>query len=342
MCSKSLLSCPLCCQSIFPNIDSLKRNLIKVNSKPIKCPFSYCDEVLLGLDKLTIHLFSHSMLSDNEDDLGKAIPHRKDEKKKPTTNRKQNRNPRKPKSNRSTPSIHSNDTGSCDSTVSLPFHLSNNKEHKCEFCGFTFKDKALLDMHLNLVHNVDPNEEPNEDNIFIKQEPLDSGKQRLKCHLCLKSFKMKGSLRIHMRVAHIGFQDMNEEKLNICDYLKRQMIVSEPPSIHPSMTQDIQVTPTNTFTSFSQRFSENDYYSNQTTVAPIPTTSSISTTVTSFCDPNDNNSNPKSNSVNDNNSKSNNNLGKSWECDVCLKVFTTKCKIFRSKQRNVLLIFSLL
>ena len=62
MCSQSLVSCPLCCQSNFPSIESLKINLIKVNSKPLQCPL--CNETVLGLDKLTIHLFGHTLPDD--------------------------------------------------------------------------------------------------------------------------------------------------------------------------------------------------------------------------------------------------------------------------------------
>lgn len=59
-------SCPLCCQANFPNIDSLKLSLVKVTSRPLSCPI--CSEVVMGLDKLTIHLFAHSVLS--EDQIG--------------------------------------------------------------------------------------------------------------------------------------------------------------------------------------------------------------------------------------------------------------------------------
>jgi KRAB domain-containing zinc finger protein len=188
MCSE--LTCPLCCLSNFPNIETFKLNLIKVNSKPIKCPL--CSEILLGLDKLTIHLFGHSIPSDEKFIETPPVPPPKVVKKEP-----------KPKQNRSK-----------TVKVSSPLRPSDDK-FRCEICGFVFVDENLLNLHLSLVHNFTPEDEQN----------VQSSKTEIKkfqCHLCSKVFKMKGALRIHVRVAHMRFHDQNKKQINIADYLKNQ------------------------------------------------------------------------------------------------------------------------
>ncbi|XP_068981599.1 zinc finger protein 222-like isoform X2 [Bombus flavifrons] len=63
MCAR-LLACPLCSQPGFLTLDALRAGLISVATRPLTCPV--CNEVLLGIDKLTIHLFSHTInLSNN-------------------------------------------------------------------------------------------------------------------------------------------------------------------------------------------------------------------------------------------------------------------------------------
>lgn len=61
MCSiqQPILPCPLCCQPNFSSVDSLRTSLVSVTNRPLMCPI--CNDILLGLDKLTIHLFSHTM-----------------------------------------------------------------------------------------------------------------------------------------------------------------------------------------------------------------------------------------------------------------------------------------
>lgn len=191
MCSE--LTCPLCCLSNFPNIETFKLNLIKVNSKPIKCPL--CSEILLGLDKLTIHLFGHSLPSDEKVVETPPLPPSKPTKKEPKA--KQNR-------------IKS-------VKISSPQKPADDK-FRCELCGFVFVEEHLLSLHLSLVHNFTPS---NDD----EQQSAQSSKAEIKkfhCHLCSKVFKMKGALRIHIRVAHVRFHDQNEKQIKIADYLKSQ------------------------------------------------------------------------------------------------------------------------
>lgn len=192
MCSE--LACPLCCLSEFPDIETFKLNLIKVNSKPIKCPL--CNEVLLGLDKLTIHLFGHSLPSD---DKTVEAPPPSRPKKEP-----------KGKQNRMKLAKMSTTSSASD------------ERFRCEVCGFVFVDENLLSLHLSLVHNFTPNNDERESSASQSSEIM-----KFQCHLCSKHFKMKGALRIHIRVAHVGFHDQNRQQINIADYLKSQTSIDQ-------------------------------------------------------------------------------------------------------------------
>ncbi|CAH1402182.1 unnamed protein product [Nezara viridula] len=54
-----MVTCPLCCQPGFNSSDSLCSALINVTTRKLCCPI--CNYVVVGLDKFTIHLFSHSL-----------------------------------------------------------------------------------------------------------------------------------------------------------------------------------------------------------------------------------------------------------------------------------------
>lgn len=62
MCAR-LLACPLCSQPGFLTLDALRTGLVSVATRPLVCPV--CNEVLLGIDKLTIHLFGHTINQNN-------------------------------------------------------------------------------------------------------------------------------------------------------------------------------------------------------------------------------------------------------------------------------------
>lgn len=66
------------------------------------------------------------------------------------------------------------------------------KTERCNVCGFHFLDTNILTLHKQLVHEQDSSNSP-------ERIP-----KNYYCHLCSKVFKMRGSLMIHMRVAHIG------------------------------------------------------------------------------------------------------------------------------------------
>lgn len=58
-----LFTCPLCSQPGFQNLDALRTGLVSVSTRPLECPV--CSEVLLGIEKLTIHLFGHTISQNN-------------------------------------------------------------------------------------------------------------------------------------------------------------------------------------------------------------------------------------------------------------------------------------
>lgn len=67
------------------------------------------------------------------------------------------------------------------------------KTERCNICGFHFPDTSILALHKQLVHEQDSSNSP-------EKIP-----KSYYCHLCSKVFKMRGSLMVHMRVAHIGY-----------------------------------------------------------------------------------------------------------------------------------------
>lgn len=271
MCSE--LSCPLCCLSKFPDIETFKLNLIKVNSKPIKCPL--CDEILLGLDKLTIHLFGHSLPTDVRPIEVPPPP----QKPKKEMKAKQNRMKLV--------------------KMSSPLKTSDEK-FRCEICGFVFVDEHLLNLHLSLVHNFTPN----------NGEAQTGKTDDFQCHLCSKHFKMKGALRIHIRVAHVRFHDHNKKQINIADYLKSQRSSIDQCTIKTEMLtlQD------------PQDASGNFYGTRSPSIASSPGSYFVPSPQNSL---NGDHKEPKRNSE-----KS----AKVFQCDDCKKTFTTKYFLKKHKR----------
>lgn len=77
---------------------------------------------------------------------------------------------------------------------------------KCNICGFVFDDSSILAIHYQLVHSMEsgsetPSHRMESSNGSKQGQPSDERRQFL-CHLCSKAFKMRGSLMVHLRVAH--------------------------------------------------------------------------------------------------------------------------------------------
>ncbi|XP_044268338.1 zinc finger protein 2 homolog [Tribolium madens] len=163
-----LLSCPLCLKPHFQGVESLRSSLISVATSHLTCPV--CNESLLGLDKLTIHLFTHisDIGSKNEENVIEKSEKEIDE------------------------SINS---------LNKSLVESDSERIKCDICNFTFTDKTILDMHQKLLHQTTPDK--------------NTGLYSYHCHLCSKKFKKRGSLMVHLRVAHYGFGHQSPQDMTM-------------------------------------------------------------------------------------------------------------------------------
>lgn len=163
-----MLSCPLCLKPHFQGVDALRTSLISVATSQISCPV--CNEHLLGLDKLTIHLFSHitNIVTETATSNNNNNTLIDQENKKNTIEEKVN-----------------------EIKKNVEDVQINKKCLRCDICNFCFSDENILEMHQKLLH----------------QTSIDivTGSYCHHCHLCSKKFKMKGSLMVHLRVAHYGF-----------------------------------------------------------------------------------------------------------------------------------------
>lgn len=73
---------------------------------------------------------------------------------------------------------------------------TKEKTERCNICGFHFPDNNILQLHKQLVHMIAEKDLNVRPEVLLKNYP---------CHLCHKIFKMRGSLMVHMRVAHTGY-----------------------------------------------------------------------------------------------------------------------------------------
>lgn len=324
MCTE--LYCPLCNISTFPDIDSFKFNLIKVNSKPIKCPL--CAEILLGLDKLTIHLFAHSLQP--EEDIKKIAPQNDSSPTTMSSKLFKKSSISTTLGGESTAAVEKKQSRiklvKMTSSLASQNTISTKEENfRCEICGFVFVDEQLLNLHLSLVHNFTPKGN-NENGIqSLSSQPsspkgcvsetegglMPEGKL-WNCHLCGKHFKMKGALRIHIRVAHVRFHDQNQKQINIADYLKSQ----KSSSLSSSSSIDLCTIKTELL-SLQDPYSPPDNTSQQQfyNAASSPTYASASQSPTHCL-------------VQENALK----FSKTFQCEECKKSFTTKYFLKKHKR----------
>ncbi|XP_063392937.1 zinc finger protein ZFP2 isoform X1 [Cydia fagiglandana] len=222
------LPCPICLQSgVFESVQLLRDRLIHVSTNKIVCPV--CQEEVCGLDKLTIHLFTHVKLINTRDISEKNNEFTETCKSKaniPVTSTNQKKSRTSTAKNKPTTSTANAPVKFVKIYPKLPvmpantapvlldpsrepaeggvqaaaLKVSSIKKEKsqlqvnttCDICGIQFVDEIILRMHRCLIHNIDDNS-----NHSIS---------RYQCHLCPKNFKMRGSLMVHLRVAHYGFQ----------------------------------------------------------------------------------------------------------------------------------------
>ncbi|XP_075145185.1 uncharacterized protein LOC142220123 [Haematobia irritans] len=108
-----------------------------------------------------------------------------------------------------------------------PLAVIEEKSCICDICEFAFRNEELKNMHIRLVHQnfvyPQPLEKSNTnsstDHLANSQTEMD-----FKCHLCSKTFKMKGSLRVHLKVVHLmGLPYVNNSpKLSICERIRHK------------------------------------------------------------------------------------------------------------------------
>ncbi|KAL3281107.1 hypothetical protein HHI36_004330 [Cryptolaemus montrouzieri] len=162
---EALLPCPLCNLPHFKDVHTLRSKLINVATTQLRCPV--CKEYIMGLDKLTIHLFSHmneNLLEKNEEVI--QIPQIQ---------------------------VDTNELQQLNKSQSA----SRELDLVCDICNFTFTDRTILELHEKLLHHSNPDK--------------NTGASSFHCHLCSKTFKMRGSLIVHLRVAHYGFSSDNSK-----------------------------------------------------------------------------------------------------------------------------------
>lgn len=192
-----LLSCPLCLKPHFEGVDALRSSLINVATSHLSCPV--CSESLLGLDKLTIHLFSH--ISNHVSEVKTpnntiAIPPNEVIQiiEDTASNTEENII-----AVQESMECKENETENEDVLVNEEY-VQNKQLIFCDICNFCFNDETILEMHQKLLHQTTPDKK--------------TGVYSYHCHLCSKKFKMKGSLMVHLRVAHYGFGHNNYDETN--------------------------------------------------------------------------------------------------------------------------------
>ncbi|XP_058974089.1 zinc finger protein 271 [Musca domestica] len=337
MCSMSVL-CPLCHRTSFSSIDALRCSLIKAANGPLACPI--CHELFLGLDKLTIHLFSHTSIM-NANDSPSNNGNDKESETKTTTaaariadnnnNNNNNNNEILKIKQEVTPS--SATSVSAEGTVSktpqqnitTEANSNNNNQQQlppppplrantrkskvgksetkkiskklqvailnetelteaantlvgpdgrvmvndtstslatCDICEFTFRNAELRDMHVRLVHQNFIYNTPSSANCSANPQQTEPD---FKCHLCSKVFKMKGSLRVHLKVVHLmGLPYVNNiPKLDICERIRHKENKQIKASTSSGQSQDMPTTSNN-----SLNQSEKNIYNLPQTILP--------------------------------------------------------------------------
>ncbi|XP_012275475.1 zinc finger protein 267 [Orussus abietinus] len=90
----------------------------------------------------------------------------------------------------------SNQSGLLSQLEAFKILETKQKMVRCDICGFHFPDSNILLLHKQLIHTIDEKDFNIKSDNMLKSYP---------CHLCSKVFKMRGSLMIHMRVSHMGY-----------------------------------------------------------------------------------------------------------------------------------------
>ncbi|KAM8704531.1 hypothetical protein ACLKA7_009044 [Drosophila subpalustris] len=308
MCSTSVL-CPLCAVPSFNSIDALQQRLIKAANGPLACPFPHCKELFLGLDKLTIHLFSHTSLMNTTETVTKVEPPAPPAATvapapigvtppPPTAASK-----RRGKKSRAKPVEQ-------PLVVAMP---PATPPARCEICEFNFRNDELRDIHFRLVHENGEGTEQSAGQQQAQQQP-----EPYKCHLCSKTFRMKGSLRVHLKVLHtIGCSSNSNNNMgngngngNIINHTPKISICDRIRHKEATNSNGNAITPSSNSNNNNGNNTQPYALSGAICMLKQEVTTTGESTLTS-----EYGSTPKN-----------------WECDVCSKLFTTKYFLKKHKR----------
>lgn len=350
-----ILPCPLCCQPNFSSVDSLRTSLISVTNRPLMCPI--CNDIVLGLDKLTIHLFSHTLLplrselslqsiepvisknveasslpaivatplflkieTDSDpvpcaEEVTMAKPSVQppvDAKVTESLKVVRRRRPKNPV--QTSPNLNgdqSNGTGA-QLIADTAEQQQHQQQAQCYICGYTFRTKELQRMHLRLVHEIVTIDAVNtaDDNMNgggSGSSPPLINFNRFHCEYCAKYFKMKGSLRLHLRVVHGVYgvaakAVMNQKSMETGG--DKLMLVAQPVASLAS----------------AERINQYETVDQGTFDCCAAIAAGLNNSLTNIAVGLESGENPASSDA------------KQWECDTCAKSFTTKYFLKKHKR----------
>ncbi|XP_022823768.1 zinc finger protein 665 isoform X2 [Spodoptera litura] len=219
------LSCPVCSHNgVFESVQSLRDRLIQVSTNKLLCPV--CQEEVFGLDKLTIHLFSHVKIlttkaKENDKLLipdGKPSPEKQviTQQKKMKTSVVKNKTPSSTtnapvkfvKIYPKLPVVSVNTVPVIDISRRTD-SAQGETPYACAQCNKTFTFQQSYHKHL-LYHN---DEKPHtctycgrafkELSTLHNHQRIHTGEKPFSCETCGKCFRQRVSYLVHRRI-HTG------------------------------------------------------------------------------------------------------------------------------------------
>lgn len=185
--------CPVCNNQKFQTTESLRISLIKAANGPITC--ALCNEIFMGLDKFTIHLFSHCDV-ENGSQIQAPLP--------PAVVP-----PILESGNDTFGAVHSPN----QETAIAETGDRASARFQCKLCSKSFNIRGSLKVHMKVVHSVEMavadkvNNVGGESNKCSSDDPI----KMWECDICHKMFTTKYFLKKHKRL-HTGETPYNCEQ----------------------------------------------------------------------------------------------------------------------------------